>query len=95
MAIGKREFVARMAEKGHKTKCSCREYFDLMFDTLYELLQEGEVIKFQKMLRAEIKTTPEREARNPQNGEKCIVPERKHIKVKISEYLRDRLNEEV
>lgn len=81
-----------MAENGHKTKCSCREYFDLMFDTFYELLKEGETIRFQKMLSAEVKTTPERPARNPQDGEICIVPERKRIKVKISEVMRDKLN---
>lgn len=94
MAINKKEFINRMAENGHKTKCSCREYFDLVFDTFYELLEEGETIRFQKMFNVEVKTTPERPARNPQNGEICIVPERKRIKIKISESLRDKLNEQ-
>lgn len=40
--IYKKEFINRMAENGHKTKCSCREYFDLLFQTFYELLEEGE-----------------------------------------------------
>lgn len=94
MTINKKEFINRMAENGQKTKCSCREYFDLMFDTFYELLEEGETIRFQKMFNAEVKTTPERPARNPQNGEICIVPERKRIRIKISESLRDKLNEQ-
>jgi len=94
MAVNKKEFINRMAENGGKTKKSCREYLDLMFDTFYELLEEGETIRFARVMKAETKATPERPARNPQNGEKCIVPERKRIKVTFSEVLRDRLNGE-
>lgn len=94
MAINKKDFIDRMAENGNKTKKSCREYMDLMFDTFYELLEEGEVIQFAGIMKAETKITPERPARNPQNGEVCIVPERKRIKVTFSEVLRDRLNGE-
>ena len=46
MAINKKDFINRMAENGNKTKKSCREYLDLMFDTFFELLEEGEAIKF-------------------------------------------------
>lgn len=94
MAVNKKEFINYMAKNGGKTKKSCREYLDLMFDTFYELLEEGETIRFCRIMSAETKTTPERPARNPQNGEKCIVPERKRIKVTFSEVLRDRLNGE-
>lgn len=94
MAISKKEFINRMAENSNKKKRTCREYFDLVFDTFYELLSEGQAVKFQKMFSVEVKPTPERPARNPQNGEVCIVPERKRIKVKISETLRDKFNEQ-
>lgn len=94
MAINKKDFIDRMSENGGKTKKSCREYLDLVMDTFYDLLKEGEIIRFCRILSAETKITPERPARNPQTGEACIVPERKRIKVKISEILRDRLNEE-
>lgn len=94
MAINKKDFINRMAENGNKTKCSCREYLDLMFDTFYELLQEGETVNFQRIMNAKIQTTPERPARNPQTGEECMIPERKIIKVKISENLRNKLNGE-
>ncbi len=92
MVINKRRFIDRMAENGEKTKKSCKEYLDLMLDTFYELLEDGEVVKFNKIMSAEVRTTPERPARNPQTGEECIVPERKRIKVTFSEVLRDRLN---
>lgn len=94
MAINKKDFIDYMSEYGGKTKKSCREYLDLVMDTFYELLKEGETIKFSRIMSVGIKTTPERSARNPQTGEECIVPERKIIKVKISEVLRDKLNEE-
>lgn len=93
MAVNKEQFIDRMAENGHVTKKSCREYFDLMWETLLELLQEGEIVKFCGIMRAEIKTAPERPARNPQTGEKHIVPEHKRIKVRISEKLLKDLNE--
>lgn len=94
MAVNKKEFINYMAENGDKTKKSCKEYLDLMLDTFYLLLEEGEVIKFAGIMKAETKVTPERPARNPQNGEVCTVPERKRIKVTFSEVLRDRLNGE-
>lgn len=94
MAISKKDFINRMAENGNKTKKSCREYLDLMFDTFYLLLEEGEAIRFTGIMKAETKITPERPARNPQNGKVCIVPERKRIKVAFSEVLRDKLNGE-
>ncbi len=94
MAINKKDFIDRMAENGNKTKKSCREYLDLMFETFYGLLGEGETIQFARIMKAETKTTPERPARNPQTGEVCMVPERKRIKITFSEVLRDRLNGE-
>lgn len=93
MAINKKQFINHMAKKGHKTKKSCREYLNLMFDTFFELLEEGEEIKILKVLRAELIPTPERPALNPKTGEKCIVPEHKRIKIKFSKVLLRRLNE--
>ncbi len=94
MAVNRKAFIDRMAENGDRTKKSCKEYLDLMLDTFYELLEEGETILFTGIMKAETKITLERPARNPQNGEVCIVPERKRIKVTFSEVLRDRLNGE-
>lgn len=94
MAINKKEFINYMAENGCRTKKSCREYLDLVLDTFYGLLEEGETIRFARVMKAETKITPERPARNPQTGEVCTVPERKRIKVTFSEVLRDNLNGE-
>lgn len=94
MAINKKDFIDHMSENSGKTKKSCREYLDLVMDTFYDLLKEGETIRFCRILSVETKITPERPARNPKTGEECIVPARKRIKVKISEVLRDKLNAE-
>ncbi len=93
MAINKKEFINRMAENGHVTKKSCREYLDLMLDTFYEFFEEGEEIRFYGIMNAKTRTKPERVARNPQNGEQCIVPEHKCIKIKVSETVLRDLNE--
>ena len=92
--VNKKEFINRMAENGGRTKKSCKEYLDLVLSTFYGVLEEGEGIRFESILKAETKVTPERPARNPQTGEVCVVPERKRIKVTFSEILRDRLNGE-
>jgi len=94
MAINRKEFINRMAENGHVTKKSCREYLDLMLDTFYGFLEEGETVKFHGIMSAEAKTAPERVARNPQNGEECIVPEHRRIKIKVSETVLRELNEQ-
>ena len=93
MAINKKAFIDRMAENGNVTKKSCTQYFDLFMDTFLELLREGEDIKLCRIMNAEAKTTPKRIARNPQNGEECIVPEHKRIKIKFSEIALKKLNE--
>ncbi len=94
MAINKKEFINCMAENGQKTKKSCKEYLDLVLDTFYALMEEGETVRFARVLKAETKITPQRPARNPQTGDLCTVPERRRIKVTFSEVLRDRLNGE-
>lgn len=92
MAINKKEFINRMAANGNVTKRSCRKYLDLAFETFYGLLEEGEVIRFHSLFNAEVRMTPEKPARNISTGEKCIVPEHKYLKIKVSESLRNKLN---
>ncbi len=94
MAVNKKEFINRMAENGQVTKKSCRKYLDLMLDTFYEFLEEGEEIRFYGIMNAETKMIPERVARNPQNGAGCIVPEHKRVKIKVSEVVLKELNEQ-
>lgn len=93
MAINKKQFIKQMAKNGHTTQLACREYLNLALDTFYKLLREGNEIKLYGILNAKVKKTPERMARNLQTGKECIVPERKRVKIKISQTLHDRLNE--
>lgn len=94
MAVNKKVFINRMSENGQVTKKSCREYLDLMLDTFYEFLEDGEEIRFYGIMNAEAQITPERVARNPQKGEECIVPEHKRVKIKVSEVVFKELNEQ-
>lgn len=93
MTINKKKFINRMAKNGKVTKCSCKRYFDLMFNTLFELLDEGEKIKFHGLFNIEVEMSPERPARNPQNGDPFIVPEHKRLKISISKCIKEKLNE--
>lgn len=94
MRINKKKFIEQMAKNGHTTQVSCRKYLDLAFQTFYELLEDGHEIKFSKVLTAKVVTTPQRPAIVPKSGIRCIIPERKRIKVKISKVLKDKLNEQ-
>lgn len=93
MVINKKEFINRMAKNNRLTKCSCRKYLDLIFNTLFELLDKGEKIKFHGLFNAEIEMSPERPARNPKNGEPFIVPEHRRLKITVSKSIKDKLNE--
>lgn len=80
MAVNKKEFAYRLAEKGNFYKKYAVKAVDLFWDTLVEYLEEGNTVNFYGYGSFKMKTYREGEARNPKTGESCIVPERKKIK---------------
>ena len=92
MTINKEEFITRMAKKGGVTKCSCREYVDLMLATLFELLTEGINIRFVRYFKAEIAEAKEKEIYDISTKGRTILPAHKCIKIRVSKAIQEKFN---
>ena len=93
MAVTKSEFVRRMAEKSGIKKVEAERAAELFIGTLIDCLRENGCVKFSRFGKFEVKTMKEKEARNPNTGESCIVPEHKKVKFCSSEKLAGRIGE--
>lgn len=91
MAVLKKEFINRMAEKGGVTKKEARRGFDLFIETLMDYMSEDEKVVFTGFGRFEMKTFKERKGRNPLGDAECIVPEHRKMKFHASEVLIDKI----
>lgn len=94
MIINKKEFINRMAEKGGVTKCSCRKYLNLFLETLFELLLEGNVIRFYKLFKVEVVTNKKKYGRDFHNGGLVEIPEHKRIKFTFYDLIKKKVNDE-
>lgn len=95
MAVLKKEFIDRMAEKGGITKKAAREGLDLFIETLMDCMAEDEKVMFKGFGRYEMKTYKERvcSSNSPIGGGNCIVPEHKKMRFYASELLGGRIEE--
>ena len=93
MAIKKKEFADRMAEKGGTTKKAAYKAVDTFIDTLMDYLSEDEKVMFMGFGRFEMRTAKERIGRNPKTKEEYMIPEHGKVKFVSSEGLADRIKE--
>ncbi len=91
MAVKKKEFADRMAEKGGIKKKDAMKGLELFMDTLMDYMSENEKVMLMGFGRFEMRTVKERIGRNPQTGQECIIPEHEKIKFVASEGLVDRI----
>ena len=92
MAVLKKEFTDRMAEKGGITKKAARQGLELFIETLIDYMSEGEKVMIKGFGRFEMKTYKERMGKVPISGEDCIVPEHRKMKFHASETLADKID---
>lgn len=93
MAVLKKEFITRMAEKGGITKKAAREGLELFIETLMDCMAEEEKVMIKGFGRYEMKNYKERICNSPIGGENCIVPEHKKMRFYASELLGGRIEE--
>ena len=93
MAVLKKEFIDRMAEKGSITKKAARQGVELFIETLMDYMAEDEKVMIKGFGRFEMKTHKERKGRVPLRGTECIIPEHKKMKFYASETLPGRIKE--
>lgn len=88
-AIAK-ELAERLNCTNVAAKAFIREYNDLIADKI----QKGHQVKLQYFGVFSPYQRGERQGRNPQTGEQCVIEERTTIKFKPSEYILKKINEE-
>ncbi len=93
MAVKKKEFIGRMAEKGGITKKEARRGLELFIETLLDCMSENEKVMFTGLGRFEMKTAKERKSRMPLGGEYFVMPEHRRMKFYPSRLLGGRIEE--
>ena len=93
MAVLRKEFIDRMAEKGGITKKAAREGLELFIETLIDCMAEDEKVMFKGFGRFEMRTCKERICRSPIGEGNCIVPEHKKMRFYASELLGGMIEE--
>lgn len=93
MAVLKKEFINRMAERGGITKKAAKQGIELFIETLMDCMSEDEKVMFKGFGRFEMKTYKERICNSPIGGGNCIIPEHKKMRFTPSELLSGRIEE--
>ena len=89
MAVLKKEFTDRMAEKSGITKKAAREGLELFIETLMDYMAEDEKVMIKGFGRFEMKTYKEKIC----GINNCTVPEHKKLRFYASETIADKIEE--
>ena len=94
MTLTKSNIVDSVYERTELTKKEAAEYVNEVLEVMKETLEEGEEIKLSGFGKFEVRHKEERMGRNPQTGDEILIPERKVLRFKVSQVLKDELNGE-
>nr|WP_206524160.1 MULTISPECIES: integration host factor subunit alpha [Lujinxingia] len=92
MTITKADIVDTVYEKVGITKREASDYVDTIFEVMKETLEEGEEIKVSGFGKFEVREKGERVGRNPRTGIEIVIPERRVLRFKVSQVLKDSIN---
>jgi len=92
MTMTKARIVDGVYERVGVTKKEAAGYVEAMFETMKETLENGEEIKVSGFGKFEVRQKGERVGRNPRTGVEIMIPERKVLRFKVSQVLKDELN---
>jgi DNA-binding protein HU-beta len=84
----KAEFIKGMAEKYEITQKQAGIELNHVLNYLEEVLAEGEGVNLTGYVKFKVKEVQERYARNPQNGEKVVVPQHRQVRASIGTKLK-------
>lgn len=93
MVIGKTELIKLLAEKEVVSPSSAKMQIENVFSVIAEALENNESVRIYGFGTFEPKVRPTREARNPQNGQKIVIPEYKTVSFKVARDLKKRFNQ--
>lgn len=84
--------VMREAEGGQSSKAGMERAYEALFTAIGDSMKAGEKVAIRGFGTFEMTDAKEREGRNPQTGEKMIIPAKKRAKFTAAQALKDTLN---
>lgn len=87
--MNKMELVSAIAEKSDLSKRDAEAALNAFTDIVAEELKKGEKIQLVGFGTFEVSERAERTGRNPQTGEKMVIPASKMPKFKVGKLLKD------
>lgn len=88
----KADFVSIVAEKSNLSKKDTQEVIDKAFETIEDLLANGDSISFLKFGSFSVATRAAREGKVPGTDKTYSKPETKVVKFKVGKQLKDRVS---
>lgn len=82
----------REAEGGQSSKAGMERAFEALFNLITDGMKSGEKVAIRNFGTFEMTDAKEREGRNPQTGEKMIIPAKKRAKFTAAQAMKDTLN---
>ncbi len=89
----KDEFLGLLAEELETTKKDAREIFEKFFGAIENILSENGEALLGNLGKLVVVEKPARVAHNPQTGETIDVPAKNAIKLKVSKYGKEIVNQ--
>ena len=86
------EIVARLAEAQDANKTQAKSIVDAFLKELVAVAATGEEISLPGFGKFKVKETPEREGRNPANGEKIKIAASRKLTFSAAKAVKDALN---
>lgn len=90
--MNKKELIDLISDKSGFTKVDSEKAFTAVFETLTELLVNGDSIIIPKFASLGVKLRPARNGRNPSTGKMMEIPASKVISFKTSSKLKEVIN---
>lgn len=94
MTLTKSNIIDAVYDNTQVTKKEASDYVNEILEVMKEALEEGEEIKVSGFGKFEVRKKSERVGRNPRTGDEIVIPERKVLRFKVSQVLKDELNGE-
>lgn len=91
--LTKSDFVNLLVERCDLTKKSATEMYDNVFNTLANVISEGNEVAIPNLGRVKITERAARTARNPQTGDVVEVPAKKAPKFQFSKNVKEAVAE--
>jgi len=86
------EIVANVYEKLGFSKRECADIVDKFFEVIKETLASGENVKISGFGNFIVKQKKARRGRNPQTGDEIEIAKRKVLNYRLSQVLKDAIN---